>query len=387
MNNLSILTKSALVIRKDISFGDFIFSPYTGLIFASNTAFSKELISWLQKIPRSAPPTTAHLKALGPGWAIPLQEAEYPPQHLLPDSKNWNIPNAKFPIIINWLLTGICAFDCGYCYAEDLMRGACSEPDELIVQRICKTILSYSPIAIVLTGGDPLLSPHLELALNLLAGKTGLIIDTSGYALTPKLIKLFKRFGVFVRISLDSELPRINDDLRPFLNKKAELKNDKASQIALKAICQLSDAGVPVSVQTVATKYNRSDLEPLGDKLFRIGVRAWRILMVAPSSKSITYYDTLRGTESGQNRFNKFIEQQIRTRHENGWNKGMGVQITHNREPNSVILVSPEGLFFTESPLEPGKVLIDPKNPKLPRLSLIHEKVDFSAHIKRYLSL
>jgi hypothetical protein len=64
-----------------------------------------------------------------------------------------------------------------------------------------------------------------------------------------------------------------------------------------------------------------------------------------------------------------------------------GVQITHNRAPNSVVLVAPDGTFFTEATVEPRKIILDDKFPKHPRLKRMFEKVDPYTHAERYLSL
>lgn len=382
MNNSVQLTKSGIIARADKGFGTIIFSPYTGLFFACPLVDYATIISWLNKDQKIK--NQVYRQSIGPGWDVAFEHAEYPPTHFLPDPNDWSIPKLSYPIVINWLLTGNCSLKCKYCYAEDLMRGKCNEPSKDEVTSICKKILSFKPVAVVLTGGDPLLSPHLENALRLLYGKAGIIIDTNGVGLNSVLIKLLRRFNVHVRISFDSEIPKVNNFLRPFSKQKSS-KSENSAEFALNAICNLVDSKLAVSVQTVATNRNRSDLEQFGDKLYRIGVRAWRILLVAPSAANIQNYKMLVGTESGQARFHKYIERQLLIRHENGWNKVMGVQITHNRAPNSVILVSPDGTFMTESRVVPKKVIIDKSNPKKPRVSSLMQMVDMHAHVERYL--
>jgi MoaA/NifB/PqqE/SkfB family radical SAM enzyme len=381
-------TKSGLLVREDARLGFIVFSPFTGLVFACQRGDGEALLRWLQGETSNAP-SIEYEKALGPGWAISFREADYPTKHLLPSaSSGWSVPCPDYPIIINWLLTGNCALECDYCYAEDLMRGKYNEPNVSAVDMIAESILSYHPLAVVLTGGDPLLSPHLERVLSDLYRRTGIIIDTSGFNFTPNHLKLFREYGLFVRISLDSEIPSIHDSLRhpKKTNVKAKEKLS-SSAAAMHAISECLDAGISVSVQTVATKHNRSDLEAFGDKLYKLGVRSWRILIVAPATTNMCRYEELKGTKSGQERFNKYIEKQLRSKHENGWNKVMAVQITHNRAPNSVILVSPDGTFLTEASMEPKKIILDEEFPKHPRLECIFSTVDKYTHAERYLSL
>jgi len=378
-------TKSGIIVREDSCLGFLAFSTHTGLIFACQAADGKALLKWLER--KGSTPTLEYEKALGPVWAISLSGADYPSKHLLPtDQSGWSILRSDYPIVINWLLTGNCALKCQYCYAEDLMRGRCTEPNTQEVDNIIETILSYHPLAVVLTGGDPLLSPHLERVFAALHKRTGIIIDTSAFTFSSDHLKLFKRYNVFVRISLDSEIPKIHDKLRPPLNTVKAGTNQSSNIAATNALCKCVDAGIGVGVQTVATKFNRSDLEAFGDKLYRIGIRSWRILIVAPSETNILSFGMLSGTKSGQERYEKYIEKHLRLKHDNGWNKGMAVQITHNRAPNSVVLVAPDGTFLTEATVKPQKIILDDKFPKVPRIEHFFDKIDPYTHAERYLS-
>jgi hypothetical protein len=111
-----------------------------------------------------------------------------------------------------------------------------------------------------------------------------------------------------------------------------------------------------------------------------MGIRSWRILIIAPSQTNSARYETLRGTRSGQDRFDRYIRKQIRMK------QGMAVQITHNKAPNSVVLVAPDGTFLTEATIDPKKITLDEKFPKQPRLKNIFDKVNREMHAERYLS-
>jgi hypothetical protein len=65
----------------------------------------------------------------------------------------------------------------------------------------------------------------------------------------------------------------------------------------------------------------------------------------------------------------------------------MVVQIAPNETPNAVILVGPDGTFYTESNTMVAKVILDDESPKRPRLEAILNKVDMAAHARRYLNL
>jgi MoaA/NifB/PqqE/SkfB family radical SAM enzyme len=378
-------TKSGLFIRKDPGLGLLVFSPYSGLIFACKESDTIPVVNWLDKKTQN-PPTHEYLKSLGIDWAISTEEAKYPKEHLLPNSDRWSVPNAQKPILINWLITGNCPLECKYCYAEDLMRGKRKEPNESEICRIAKSILSYNPLVVVLTGGDPLVSLHLNLAIQLLYKKTGLILDTCGYTFADKHLKLFKKYGVFVRISLDSEIPRRNDKLRPVGQKRTN-HNQKilsTTESAVSALNKCIRGHIPFAVQTVSTTLNRSDIPSLGDKLYRMGAKYWRILVVTPTGSNKEYYKQLIGDKRGQRRFWDIILKQVRSYYGNNGNRDMPVEVTPNSHPNAVILVAPDGVFCTEYK---EKVLLDDKVPKKPRLSVMFDKANRQTHAERYLNL
>lgn len=381
-----LMTNSGLFARKDPGFGLLVFSPYSGLIFACKESDSQNVVKWIDKR-TDIPPEDMYLEALGAGWAIDMDQAKYPAQHLLPSYSNiWSVPYTKRPILMNWLITGKCPLACKYCYAEDLMRGRCKEPNESDIRKISKNILSYHPLTVVITGGDPLVSPHLNLAIKLLYKSTGIILDTCAYTFNKLHLELFRKYGVFVRISLDSEIPRINKKLRAI--RKKETKQDQqemsSTEAAILALSKCIKENIPVAVQTVATSINRSDIPSLGDKLFKLGIRNWRILVVAPSATNLDVYKKLIGDKRGQRRFYNNILKSIHKYYYNNGNRDMPIQVTQNWPPNAVILVSPEGSFYTEYK---GKLLLDKKYPHKPRLSAIFEKVNRQAHCERYLNL
>jgi len=372
------VTKSGLFVRKDRELGLLVFSPHIGMAFACQASDAKAVHLWLDGGP--PPQNPVYANTLGAGWMLDLAKGEYPSGHLLPSPDSFTIPHPDTPIVINWLLTAKCPNACRYCYAADIMDGTCVEPKEKDIHRIAKKILAYNPLAVVLTGGDPLCSQHLALALDLLASRTAVLLDTSGVNLTPDLAHLFKALNIFVRVSLDAEIPKSNDILRV-----SPSGSENSSAIAFNAILQLLAKQVSVGVQTVATKKNRNDLEAFGNKLYRLGIRSWRILTVAQCKTNATLYKKLVGSNDGQSRFSDYIQKEIYSRHERGWNKGMGVQITRNDVPNSVVLVSPAGRFMTESKLQPGKIVLDSKSPNSPALSEMMRLLDVHAHVSRYL--
>jgi MoaA/NifB/PqqE/SkfB family radical SAM enzyme len=287
------------------------------------------------------------------------------------------------PITVNWLLTGQCPLRCIYCYAEDLMHAAATEPDAQRIESVAQNILALQPLVVVLTGGDPLSSPHIERALSLLHGACAVVVDTNGVGLTDAHVASFVANDVTLRVSLDSEVPSITRRQRPTTS------GGDSSVAALSAICRGVDAGLTVVVQTVATQWNTPDLAYLGDKLYRLGVRMWRVFEVAPSKGRMDGYALAAGVGANKRpkvdgMWGHFIEEVLGARSRQ-WSDRMAVQLTTNESPDSVLLVAPDGRFYTESTIRSEKVLIDPRSPRKPSAGKIRSHVDMRDHLKRYV--
>lgn len=386
-NSPVLKTRAGLFLREEDRGVAYVFSPHTGLLFALRSPDTETVKYWLRTKGKVVAPSVEFLEALGPGWAIPMKKGRFPKRHLLQSGNApWPELRPERPLLINWFLTGHCQLDCIYCYARDLMNGKCQEPDAATIKANAKAILSYAPLAVVLTGGDPSASPFLELSIKSLLGKTGIMVDTNGFNLTPEHISLFKKYGVFVRISLDSEVPGVNQRLRP--TRKGIACVSSTASAAVSSICACLDVGIPVGVQTVVTKTNQGDLASLFDKLERLGVACWRVMLEAPTTHTIK--GVARRPDCSRvssKRFREHILSQLHIKQAQGRDRSMSIQFTDNNTANAVILVSPDGRFFTESSMSPGKVLIDDHSPRHPSNRAILRQVDMHAHAHRYLNI
>ncbi|MDD2466839.1 MAG: radical SAM protein [Desulfobulbus sp.] len=386
------ITKSGIFVREESQLGLLTYSPFSGLFYACNVEDKYNLLKWLDKQSTFAP-SSDYEKALGAGWFIDSTSAVYPVPHLLPPQfAGWKkgVLCAQMPIVINWLLTGNCSLKCKYCYAQDVMNGSYKEPSYDDINVIAESIIKQNPLVVVLTGGDPLMSKHLEYAISLLHEKAGIIIDTNGYLLNDNHIEIFKKYNVFVRVSIDSEIIKINNSLRPLINKK-NIDSKCPTTSAFNAIIKCINNEIKISVQSVATKKNRSDFISFGNKLYDIGVDGWRILMVAPSKHNFKNYLDLKGDDIGIKRFKSHILNEIRERHSKIWNSKMSIQVAENNIPNAVVLVAPDGTFLTESNIRNndciGKIVIDNESPKNPRKEFFSISINMHAHTERYLNL
>lgn len=388
---------SPVILRTDPKLGGVAFSRATGLIYAIASDWVASTRRWLEdeleKIPEEIQ------LALGAGWRTPISEVRFSDPHLLPSETSFeHVSTPTHPVLVNWFITGRCPLACQYCYAEDLMRREEWEPGGDDIRRYAKNILALRPTAVVLTGGDPLFGGNLGYALDALQGQVGVTIDTSAYTLNARHLELLKAHRVPVRVSLDAERPSQHDRQRPVHSKYPALsdRNPSTHQQAVDAINTLLDADLPVTVQTVATVNNLTELMGLGEKLVRWGVHAWRVFRVAPSEARLTNYRVLVGEQykSGKTRRREgsgdpfeYHFSQLISKFGSGQIPGFSLQIARNQIPNAVILVAPNGQFVTESNVETKKIVIDETNPESPSLEALAKAVDLTAHAARYLNL
>lgn len=371
-------TQTGLFLRLDTSGEVFVYSPYTGLFFScmAQAQDRQRLVEWLRGDSSSAP-SERYAESIGAGWFVPLSRARYPRKHSFGAMKEreatwW----PDHPLLINWFITGYCTYRCVYCYAQDLMEASRREPTASEIRQIAKRILAHNPLSVVLTGGDPLCSRHITAAIQSLHNKTAIIVDTNGSLLSREHIALFKEYRVFVRVSIDSERPQVNQRLR-------SPKDDGECTLttALRCVDLCVRADVPVAIQTVITNRNLSDIESLLPKLMRLGIRGWRLLYLARHSRFPTY----KAYEPNGKRFYANIRDSLCVTNTRGWDENMWVQVVDSYEPKGVILVSPGGEFFTEE--EGGKVYLDRASPSQPSLDSLRRSINWHAHLDRYLGM
>lgn len=289
-----------------------------------------------------------------------------------------NLPVGDTPLVINWMITGECNFKCVYCYARDLMHQAVAEPDEDLIWTTLDHIMSFNPVAVVLTGGEPLLNPFLDCIIQKLSLYTSVVIDTNATLLEENHVRLFQENQVHVRVSLDSHRSQINMKTRIAVEKKAY---SKLFQHALDGLSLLKEYKVPVTINTVATTKNYDDILRVQEIMRNFGIVKMRVRLVEDWGASDSYQKLL-GDE-------KRLMRAIGRLDCGGSEDNLPpLYCSRNRQRNSVVLVGPNGYFYTESQLEGrGKILIDEDSPQRPSDEAIKRNVDVHAHASRYLCL
>jgi MoaA/NifB/PqqE/SkfB family radical SAM enzyme len=381
MEEKVIKTQKGLFIRNNKDFGALVFSPFSGLFFAISKEYVADTVNYCNNKTTKLPDEIIKILNIGQN---PQSEKNFEIiSHWLPNKESFSyIDNEfpdKYPIVINWLISNKCFFKCNYCYAGDVID---KEFEMVETKLIAEKILSLNPLAVVLSGGEPLREKEKILdALSILGNKVGIIIDTNGYNYDEELTNLFKKYNVVVRVSLDSLHNELNNKIRPLGNKNQD--NNVLMKI-IQNIAEYKKSQIPVLIHTVVSSINKNSLDDLYNKLPSLGINGWRIFSVInPNDKDrkerfekMMTHGKVRNIEEAQIDIQKKISI---------FNKSLisksnfSVQIIHSNESkkNSVILMLPDGKLVTESLFRQEKTEIKKES--------IFKKVDLREHYERYL--
>ena len=377
MERKGIKTKKGIFIKTDKEFGAIVFSPYSGLFFAVSKEYVDDTLNYCNEQKHTLPDNIIRHLNIG----IHSEKNFEIQSHWLPNKNCFTYINdfPDSPIVINWLISNNCCFSCNYCYAGDVN-------DKLFevrnIKLIAQDILALNPLAVVFSGGEPLREPQKIVdALEVLGNKTGIIIDTNGYHFNDKLTKLFKKYNVVVRISLDSLHNELNSKIRPLKDNKP---NSDVLSTIIGNIGKYKEMNIPVLIHTVVSSVNKNSLYDLYNKLPALGVNGWRIFSVInPNDKDKKErYEKLMtfGKAKNIDEAQKEIQKEITLFGSKHISKSdFSLQIVHSNDSkkNSVILVLPSGQFVTESRLKNEKIEISTES--------IFNKVDLVGHYERYL--
>jgi MoaA/NifB/PqqE/SkfB family radical SAM enzyme len=189
------------------------------------------------------------------------------------------------PMRVNWLGSLACNLVCVYCYAEDKM-----DQKRATAPEVFDTIDELSPLAIGITGGEPLMSPYLTEAIERFSGHYGLIVDTNGTVRPrPELLEAMKDANATVRVTIDATEKSVLNMLRPSRSGR-EYDPEKIMQ----TLHALGEAGINTAVHSVMTSQNVDRLDEVGDRLVDMGIESWQVYPVEYTKKYRASYPFLR---------------------------------------------------------------------------------------------
>jgi sulfatase maturation enzyme AslB (radical SAM superfamily) len=372
-----VKTKLGHFIRINEGFGAIVFSPFSGLFFAIKEEFVVSTLNYCNSISNDLPAGISKHLEIG---RDNIYNKNFEIKHYLPDDESFSISNElpENPIVINWLISNRCNCNCSYCYAGDVIDHDFVFSD---INETADNILNLNPIAVVISGGEPMLEKQKMIdALNALGNKVGIIVDTNGLIWDNDLTTLFIKYNVVVRISLDS----LNDDNYKIRPNRDKSQNKFSLMKTINNIYDYRKNNIPVLIHSVITSVNKNALNDLFVKLPTMGVNGWRIFSVIKPNdvdKQKSFSDIMNFGGSSplsdqqtdiKNKINFFINNHISK-------SNFSIQVIPAGEntKNSVVLVLPDGEFYTESKFSDCKTKINPNS--------IFRSVDLWSHYERYL--
>ena len=296
------------------------------------------------------------------------------------------LPVSGRPLVVNCFATAHCPLRCTYCHADDLMTGYRDGEDEARLREVIRVAAATPAMVGVVTGGEPLARPdRAERLIAALAEDKAVVLDTSGVGDFARLIKILLRYGVHVRVSMDSADAAVNDALRP-INRRYLPLGSSAHAHARDTVRRAVGAGLACSVQTVVTTRNGS-LEALSrfrDALVDLGVTTWALHVVVPAGKAAqpSRSRLLSGPDT-----QAILAELVRRSAAEDVPIDIRVTSTH-RAPNSTLLISAKGELSVENRHGGEKTVM-----AVPRfgarrsiLRRFRAHVDLEGHASRYLN-
>lgn len=320
--------------------------------------------------------------------AIPkVKEQSYSGPSFL--GKFLDIPTVREPLVLNCFCTSHCPLACMYCHADDLMQRFRDKESDDSIDRVIATGRQVNSIVAVVTGGDPLTRPHrAKKLIEGLAGNKAVVLDSSGVGDLKSLLPTLLRYNVHVRISLDA-VSEVNAKLRPVNRKYVSLGKQESGAQAIETITSCIKTGLPVTVQTVVTRFNDSfnELRDLRDFLVDLGVRNWVLHLVVLAGKAKRVESGAKGRLHGISehpsfrfRLHDFIDECSDAK------IPLDIRCTDGRErPNGVLLVGSEGDLFTESDSGQGKVPLCMAG-NISETFMHSPYFSIGAHVQRYVN-
>lgn len=374
-------TKKGIYLRRHPKFGTLIFSPLSGLFLAVADNFSEDVERYCNNKTHDLPEKIINHLNIG---NEKYKCASFDVENWLPSKEHFSdideLPDEQ-PIVLNWLISNKCNCNCTYCYAGDVIDKEFAEVD---VIKVAKELLDMNPLAIVLSGGEPLLEKSkLKDVLNTIGNRTGIMLDTNGLIYQQDIVPLLKKYNVVVRISLDSLLNSVNSKIRPQKDKK---NNELGVQTIVKNILLYKEAGISILVHTVLSTMNKKHIEDLSIQLPLLNVNGWRIFTIVrpnddakkDSFDKLMKYGKVKTIEEAEKNIQKemtYFERKFKSE------SHFHVQILQGSttKHNSVILVMPDGKLMTEGMFKSAKTIIEKDS--------LFKKVDLRSHYERYFGI
>ena len=179
------------------------------------------------------------------------------------------------PVTINWMISGNCNMNCPACYGLFSQQDLKKKDLLFILDKIIKSGVKK----ISLTGGEPMLnSNYFEIISKAVKNGLSVSLHTNGLLLTKRNIERLANMNNFrISLALDGSTNSINYQIRNVKNYKTYIE---------KLIIELKKKSIPISVKSIATKINSSDLINLAHFFSAYTPDVWLVTQYCPREKA-----------------------------------------------------------------------------------------------------
>lgn len=183
------------------------------------------------------------------------------------------------PFVIIWEVTRACALACRHCRAEAIERRHPLELDFEQSMALIDQVVRCKPMTFVLTGGDPVRRPDLEVLVRY-ATEQGLRVGLSPSA-TPELLEKdflgLKEAGVKrLALSLDGATRESHDAFRGV---------EGTWDLTMEAVQRARDVGIEMQINTTFTRQNIGEYERFEEVIGRIDPVLWSVFQLVPTGR------------------------------------------------------------------------------------------------------
>jgi radical SAM protein len=187
---------------------------------------------------------------------------------------------AASPLVVIWEVTRACDLACVHCRASAIPLRS---PDELTTdegRRLIARLRGFGHPVLVLTGGDPLKRPDLEVlvAAGADAGLSVALSPAGTPLLTHGALLGLQRAGLRgVSISLDGSCAAIHD---PFRRVRGSFDWSLQGAAAAAAL------GLRLQINTTLTRHNLADLPAIASLVEMLEARRWTVFLLVPTGRA-----------------------------------------------------------------------------------------------------
>lgn len=180
------------------------------------------------------------------------------------------------PSFIVWIFTSICNLNCKHCYAWRL-KGL-KELDLREKLSLIRDLAEISVNYVNLTGGEPLIHPHLTCILKELHGY-GIMtsIVTNATRVSEGIARLLSKHYVYTYVSIDGP-KEIHDMIRGL----------GSYDQAIKGVNTLRAHGIPFSIVMAVNRLNYGFVGEVVDLAVKLGAERLALIPVMPSGKALS---------------------------------------------------------------------------------------------------